>query len=179
MIRDEQKRRAKERVATELKKFLTIVLYIWVLLSLLEIHRFVVLREAHPGSLSGYRIGFAAVNAIVLAKVILIGQALHAGERLSKGRPIESALYKSAVFAFLLVCFEILEEVIVGLIHGKSIVASIPQLGGGGIEGKVLVGIIAFVVLIPFFLFTEMEKVLGKETVYSLLIRKTSQSKAA
>jgi hypothetical protein len=88
-------------------------------------------------------------------------------------------LYKSAVFAFLLVCFEILEEVIVGLIHGKSIVASIPQLGGGGIEGKVLVGIIAFVVLIPFFLFTEMEKVLGKETVYSLLIRKTSQSKAA
>jgi hypothetical protein len=50
-----------------------------VFLSLFEIHRFIVLSQANAAVLSGYRLGFAAVNALVLGKVILIGQALHAG----------------------------------------------------------------------------------------------------
>ena len=169
MISAEQKRKAKERAASELKRFAAIALYIWIFLSVFEIHRFVVLREVHAGSLYGYRIGFAAVNALVMGKVILIGQALHAGERLREKRLIQSVLYKSAVFALLLVCFDIVEEAIVGLIHGKSLVASIPQLGGGGLEGKILVGIMAFVVLIPFFLFTHLEQVLATDTLRSLI----------
>jgi len=169
MISSEQKRKAKERVATEIRKFLAIALYIWVFLSVLEIFRFVVLRQVHVTSFHGYRIGLAAVNALVLGKVILIGQALHAGERLREKRLIQSVLYKSAVFAFLLVGFEIIEEVIVGLIHGRSLVASIPQLGGGGLEGKILVGIMAFVILIPFFLFAELARVLGSDTLRSLI----------
>jgi len=172
-------RKAEERAATELKKFVAIALYLWVFLSLFEIHRVVVLREANAASLSGYRIGFAAVNALVLGKVILIGQAVHVGERLSEKRLIYSALYKSAVFALLLICFDIVEEVIVGLIHGRSIVASIPRLGGGGLEGEILVGVMAFVVLIPFFLFTELERVLGKGSLHSLILHNRSTSKAA
>ena len=78
-----------------------------------------------------------------------------------------------------MVCFEIVEDVIVGVIHGKSVVASIPQLGGGGLEGKILVAIMAFVVLIPFFLFTELERVLGKDNLHSLIVQNTSKSKAA
>ena len=179
MISNEQKRKAKEKVKTELKKFIAIVFYLWVFLSLFEIHRFVILREANAASLSGYRLGFAAINALVLGKVILIGEALHAGERLREKRVIQSVLYRSAIFALLVVCFEIVEEVIVGVIHGKSVVASIPQLGGGGLEGKILVAIMAFVVLIPFFLFSELERVLGKDSLYSLIVQNTSKSKAA
>ena len=70
---------------------------------------------------------------------------------------------QSAIFSLLLVCFEIIEEVIVGLIHGKSLVASVPQFGGGGLEGKLIVGLLAFVSLVPFFLFTEVQRVLGTE----------------
>jgi hypothetical protein len=179
MISDEQKRKAKERVVTELTKILAIAFYLWVVLSLLEIHRFVVLREVSPASVAGYRIGFAAINALILSKVIIIGQALHVGERGSEKRLVNSALFKSAIFALLLICFDIIEEVIVGLIHGKSITASIPQLGGGGLEGKILVGIMAFVFLIPFFLFIEMQRVLGKDKLQSLIVHKRSNADAA
>ena len=179
MISDEQKRKAKEKAVSELKKILAIAFYLWAVLSLLEIHRFVVLREVSPASVSAYRIGFAAINALILSKVIIIGQALHVGERLSEKRLINSALFKAAVFALLLVCFDIVEEVIVGLIHGKSITASIPQLGGGGLEGKILVGIMAFVLLIPFFLFIEIQRVLGKGKLQSLIIQKRSDADAA
>jgi hypothetical protein len=47
MNSDQSKRKIKERAATELKRYAVIVLYLWVLLSVLELHRFVVLRVLH------------------------------------------------------------------------------------------------------------------------------------
>ena len=179
MISADQKRKAKERAVSELKRFVAIALYIWVFLTLFEIHRFIILRQVHAASLSGYRIGFAALNALVMGKVMLIGEALHAGERLSRKRLIQSVLYKSAVFALLLVCFDVVEETIINLIHGQSLIASIPQLGGGGVEGRILVGIMAFVMLIPFFLFTELERVLGADTLHSMILQNKPEAEAA
>ncbi len=165
----QQTRKVKERAAAELKKFAMIALYLWALFSLFEIHKYAVLRAVNVNALSGYKIGFALVNALIMGKVILIGEALHVGEQLREKRMIYSVLFKSAAFALLVVCFDIVEEVIVGLIHGKSIAASIPQLGGGGLEGKILYGLMAFVVLIPFFLFTEVEQAVGKERLQSII----------
>lgn len=127
-------------------------------------------------SLSGYKIGFAAVNALIMGKVILIGEALHVGEQLSEKRLIYSVLFRSAAFALLVVCFDVVEEVIVGLIHGKSLVASIPKLGGGGLEGMLLFGIMAFVVLIPFFLFTEVQEAVGKEKLQAVIFHQRSKA---
>lgn len=178
-ISDQQKQKVKQKAISEVKKFAAIVLYLWVLLSVLEMHRFAVLREVHQTSAYGYRFGLAAINAFVLGKVILIAQDLHVGGRLGEKRIAALALFKSAVFAVLLVCFDVLEEVIVGVIHGKSIAASVPQIGGGGLEGKVIVGIIGFVVLIPFFLFTEMQRVMGRDELYALIFRKKTKVGAA
>lgn len=178
-ISDQQRRKVKEKAVTEIRRFVTIVLYLWLLLSLLEIHRLAVLREVHQASVHGYRFGLAAINALVLGKVILIAEDLHFGERFSQKRMVIAALFKSALFAVLLVCFDVLEEVIVGVIHGKSVAASVPQMGGGGLEGKVIIGVIAFVVLIPFFLFTEMQRVMGKEELHSLMFRDRSKADAA
>jgi len=179
MISEEQKRKAKERAVTELKRYAAIAFYLWVLFSLFELHRIAVLRGVNSASVSGYRIFFAAVNALIMGKIILIGQALHIGERLSEERLIFSALYRSAMFGLLAVCFNVIEGVIDGLIHGKSIVASIPRMGGGGLEGMILYGVMAFVVLIPFFLFTELEQSLGKDKLHSLILQKKSRVDAA
>lgn len=178
-ISDQQKRKVKDKAITEVRRFAAIVLYLWVLLNLLEIHRLAVLREVHQASVHGYRFGLAVINALVLGKVILIAEDLHFGDRFSQKRMVSSALFKSAVFAVLLVCFDVLEEVIVGVIHGKSVAASVPQMGGGGLEGKVIMGVIAFVVLIPFFLFTEMQRVVGKNELHSLMFRDRSKADAA
>lgn len=179
MISHQQKQNLRERAITETKKFIAIALYLWVLLSVFELHRFSVLRDLNLNALFGYRFGFAALNALILGKVILIGQALHVGEHFSEKRLIYSALFKSAIFSLLLVCFEVIEEVIVGLIHGKSLLASIPQFGGGGLEGKLIVGLLAFVTLIPFFLFIEVQQVLGKENLRKLLFQDRSKADAA
>jgi len=178
MISNEQKRKVKEKAIEETKRFIAIALYLWVLLVVFELHRFAVLREVHLNSLPSYRFGEAAINALVLGKVILIGQALNVGHQLSEKRLIYSVLFKSAIFALLLICFEIVEEVIVGLIHGKSLAASVPRFGGGGLEGMLLVGLMGFVALIPFFLFAEVQRVIGKEKLYSLILQERSKPAA-
>jgi predicted ABC-type sugar transport system permease subunit len=178
---DQQKSKAKlkERAASELKRYAVIVLYLWVLFGLFELHKYAVLREVNLASLSGWKLGFALVNALILGKVILIGEAFHVGEQLSEKRLIYSVLFKSASFAALVVCFDIVEDTIVGLIHGKSVAASIPPLGGGGLEGKMLYGFMAFVVLIPFFLYTEIQEAIGKEKLHALILNERAKADAA
>jgi hypothetical protein len=105
--------------------------------------------------------------------------ALHFGEHFSRGLLVYSVLVKSALFAVLVVCLDIIEEIVVGLIHGKSFAASIPQLGGGGLEGTILVGILVFLVLIPLFLLTEVLKVAGKDRLRSFILHEQSKSDAA
>lgn len=179
MISDQQRRKAKERVATEFKRYIAIALYLWVLFGMFEIHRFAVLRDVNHGPISAYRIGFAAINAFIMAKIILIGDAIHLGEQLSEKRVIYSVLFKSVVFAVFVICCNVLEGVIVGLIHHSAIGASIPRMGGGGLLGMILYGVMAAIVLVPFFLFTELQRLIGKEKLHSLILAKRPKADAA
>jgi hypothetical protein len=164
----------EQKVVEELRKFSLIVSYVWAVLLLLELHRFAIFRELNQTPRIDYRIWFTLINALVLGKVILLAQDLHVGEQLKVNQLVLSILFKSAVYAVLLLCFNVIEEVIIGVLHGKTIVESVPGLGGGGLEGKLIVATIMFVFFIPFFAFTEIRRVLGKEKVRSFMLEKRS-----
>ena len=171
-ISDQQKHKIKENAISGAKSFAAIVFYLWVLLSVLELHRVAVLREVHQTSVSGFKFGFAAINALVLGKFVLIFQDIHLGEQFKNKSIVTSTLFKSATFALLLICLHVLEEIIVGAIHGKSLAASVPQIGGGGLEGIVIMGIVAVVALVPFVLYGEMQRAVGKDELHSLMFGK-------
>jgi hypothetical protein len=179
MISDEQKRKAKGRVTTELKKYIAIAVYLWVLFGMFEIHRFAVLRDVTHASISAYRIGSAAVTALIMAKFIMIGDAIHIGGQLSEKRVIYSVLFKSIIFALFVICCNVIEGVILALIHGTSIGSNVPRMGGGGLLGMALYGVMGSIVLIPFFLFTELQRLIGKEKLHSLILQKRPRANAA
>jgi hypothetical protein len=149
----------------EARKFVVRFLYLWILFALFALHKSILLPDA--GIIYGQ--GFAVVNAFVLAKVMLVGDNLHVGEKFDTRPLIYPVLFKSALFAIILVCFDLIEEVVVGSLHGKSIGESIGSIGGGTLEGILSVGIIMFVVLIPYFAFREMAKVVGERQMRELL----------
>jgi hypothetical protein len=160
----------KQKAVEEAKRMLVITAYLSVLLSVFELHRVGVLRAQHlPYS---YRVGFSLINALILAKVILIADALHAGKRLAGATMLAAVILKSVIFAMILICFDIVEEVLVGLFHGKSLAESLPQLAGGGLEGQLIVGVMIFVVLIPFFAFTELRQAIGQDVFDDLVFRR-------
>jgi hypothetical protein len=116
---------------------------------------------------------------LILGKVILIAEELHVAKQLEEKRLVYSILFKSAVFAVLLVCFDVVEEVIVGMFHGKTVAQSLPQVAGGGLEGELIAGLIIFVVLIPYFAFTEVRRVVGKDKLHALVLDKRPKADAA
>lgn len=170
------KQRAKERLIAETWKFLVMVGYVWVVLALLELHRAVVLRQYNIGHRLSYRVGFALLNALVLAKVMLVAEDLHVAAGFGDRALFYLIILRSSAFSIILVCFDILEEVLVGMFHGKPFAQSIPMLGGGGLEGALLVGVIIFVVLIPFFGYQEIARVMGKDELLSLMFTKRAIS---
>ena len=163
-------RSLKQKALEEAKRMLGITAYLWVLFSVFEVHRVAVLRGQHlPTS---YRIGFSLINALILAKVILVADALHAGKRKAGTTMFAAVMFKSGILAIILVCFNVVEDVMVGLFHGKTLAESVPEVAGGGLEGQLLVGLMIFVVLIPFCAFEELRRAIGQDTFNDLLFRR-------
>jgi hypothetical protein len=165
---DPSHRTLKQKAYHELKEFFGIALYLWVILALFQLYRSVLLAEEH---ISLAHQGFAVINALALAKVLLVAKALHLGEWVEDWPLIYPTLLKSALFTIVLACFKILEEAGLGLYRGKSFQQSIADLGGGTLNGILCLSLIMFVTLIPFFVVTELQGVLGEGKLIQLFFR--------
>lgn len=169
-MRNESLNRARQRGLAEARKLFWIFLYLWVLLGLFAIHKSIILNELH----FFYHQGFAFINAFLLAKVMLTAEIFHVGDNLKHKPLIYPIVFKSAIFSVILISFYILEEVLVGMRHGQTFSKSIPTLGGGGVDGILVVGIIMFVVLMPFFALREFARDIGDDKLYQLFfVRRT------
>jgi hypothetical protein len=160
----------KKTLVVEAKHFSVIVGYLWIVFSLFELHKWVILRQHNIGYALAYKVGFSFINAIVLGKVIFIVEELHVVEHLAYKPILYPILYKSVVFSVILICFHSVEELFVGIVHGKTMTQSIPAIGGGGAAGILLVGAISFLMLIPFFAFREVGRIMGEDALTSLLL---------
>ena len=157
----------KERAVHQLKEFLAMFIYLWVLLTLFVINQSVVLaREAH----SYQAHFFAFINALILAKILLIGEDLHLGNRFRHKPLLYSIFYKCFIFMIFFIGVHILERVIEGVWSGRTIARSFPDIGGGSLTGILSLGATVFVALIPFFAFREISRVIGPSELWSLLL---------
>jgi len=164
-----QPRDLKERIFEEVKRFIVIFLYLWVVFALLSLHKSLVLTQRH---LDYEEHTFAIINALVFAKVLLVAEDLHLGERFENKPLIYPILHKSFVFTIVLICFHIVESVVVGLWHGNTIAESIPPILGWNPKGLLGVGVMCFIVLLPFFGFREVARVMGGREMRRLLFEK-------
>ena len=109
----------------------------------------------------------------------LIARALHLGDTAEDAPLIYPTLLKSALFSIVLACCKILEEAAVGFYHGKSFSESIADLGGGTLKGILTLTVLMFVLLIPFFGFGELQRVLGEHKLAQLFFRPRTVSEPA
>ena len=152
-------RTLKQKAYQGIKEYLVISCYLCIVFSLFALYRSVILAEHHIAIASQ---GFALLNGLALAKVMVVAQELHFADQLKTAPLIYPTLFKSATFAVLLGCFKILEEAAVGLYHGQSFNESIAAIGGGTLQGILSLMALLGVVLIPFFGFTELRRVFGE-----------------
>jgi len=162
-------RSLKQKAYSELKEFLIIAVYLYVVFTLFLVYKSVILDEENISYLVH---GVSLINALAFAKVVLIGEALHIGERANERPLIYPTVLKSASFSILLVVCKILEDAGLGLFHGKSFAESIADFAGGTWKGILTYTALMFVLFIPFFGFCELRRVLGKGKMAQIFLHR-------
>ena len=163
---DQQKPGLKARAIDEGKKFMIMTAYLWVFFAVFSLHKTVVLQQQ---GINYTEQGFAIVNALILAKVMLVADDLKLGARFTNRPLIYHILYSSFAFTVVLICFHIAEGAISALLRGKPISESLSDFGAGNLRGVLSLGAIVFVALIPFFAFRAIGRVLGEDQLWQLV----------
>ena len=116
--------------------------------------------------------GIALIEALVLAKVIMIGDILHIGRRV-KGRPlIIPTLYRAVTFSIWLGLFKIVEHIISSLVHGKNLADAVNELTSYSPYEMLAMCVVTVCAFVPFFAFKELEHTVGEAKVFEMFLKK-------
>jgi hypothetical protein len=148
-----------QRATHEAKEFAIVAVYLYITLGAVILMKTAVL---HSQGIAFAFWGVSAIKAAVLAKFMLIGNALKIGERNSTGPLIWPTLHKAFGFLVLLIIMTTIEQAVVGLFHRQSIASSLGELVGPRLEETIAGFLIMLLVLIPFFAFRILSDALGE-----------------
>ena len=158
----------REKAKEELRQFSAIAVYLALMLEALFTYRSLTLSES---GITAIHYGVAVVEALILAKVILIGQALRLGKGFEDKPLIVLVLVKTLLLGALVAFFSVIKDLILGLMHHETWRVVLHDVFAGGrneILARTLVIIVAF---IPFFAFSEVDRVLGQGILFGMFFR--------
>jgi hypothetical protein len=163
----------KKKAENELKEYAFISLYLAFVLCAISTYTMLVLRRYE---VSYWTYGTAIINALIVAKIILIGRMAHLGRQF-EARPLyQSVLYKSLAFGLLLFVFHVVEEVIKRLVHHHSVAGVIRDIDTDQMMARTIIVICAFV---PLFAWTELRRVMGEDKLHALFFKRGATSDSA
>jgi hypothetical protein len=155
----------RARAANELRDLVILTAYLYVAFGALIFYKYAVLRGA---GISWMPWGLAAIKAVLVAKFVLLGTALRIGERYQTKPLIWPTLHKSVVFLAVVLILTVIEEAVVGLLHGRTIRDSIAGIGGGTPEQLVAALVIVFFIFFPYFAIRSLGEVMGEKALFRL-----------
>jgi hypothetical protein len=154
-----------ERLREELQRYLAISAYLFAAFCALLFLRSVLMGRS-DGTL--LLLGTAAGKALILGKFILIGEAARIGTRIRARTLLQLIAIRSVLFLLLLVVLTIVEEIVVGQVHGRSVAEVMGEFGARSAEITARC-IVMLMLLLPLVTMTEMDRILGRGTLLRLL----------
>ena|SRR5277367_1192789 len=164
-----QKTGMKQKALRELEEMGVIFLYLAFFFCAIATYSMLLLNKFQ---VSYFTYGTSLINALVIAKVIIIGDYMRLGKKQEAKALIYLAVYKAILFSLLVFAFHIIEEVIKHLVHGESIA---PLFRETRIDDLLCRTLIIFCTFIPLFTFIELRRVIG-EGQFSALFFKSRET---
>jgi hypothetical protein len=157
----------KERARHELRSYIIISAYVWVIISLLRLHEELIAETYH---FSIHSQGRAIVTALILGKVVLLAEALQLGSYLGKRLPALAIVIRSVLFAAAILCFHAAEEATFVLWDGGTLASAVQGLSPEVIKRSIILALIMTIALVPYFLIKEIEKRTGQTNLLLLAV---------
>ena len=159
----------KKKIVHELGEYLIIVCYLTLVFAAFTQYRRILL-SAYGIDYMNY--GVAVIEALILGKVIMIGEVVRLGRGLEQKPLIYPTLYKTFVFTVFVAAFTLIEHVIKGLWQGKGLTGGLIELSEKGYHELLANSLVVFVAFIPFFAVKELGRVFGEDKIRTLFFKK-------
>jgi hypothetical protein len=173
---DEKRAGWKPRIRHELVEYFTNFVFLSFIFGAFTLYRRLILAEYHIGYA---HYGIALVEALVLAKIVMIGDIIGLGRRLENRPLVFPTLYKAFTFSLWVAVFGAGEHIVEGFLRGEGLTGGLHTLMSQGkyeISARALLMFFAF---IPFFAFRETERVLGEGAIRTLFFRRRGSAESA
>jgi hypothetical protein len=158
------------RIRKELITYWITVAYLTLYFGVFYNYRRLLLAQ-YQISYSNY--GIALIEALVLAKIILIGDFLRLGRGFENKPLVIPTLFRAFVFTIWVALFKIAENTVRGLIRGEGWMGGVNNITQGKYEFFASCHVVFFT-FIPFFAFKELIRVTGKDKIWKLFFRRKS-----
>lgn len=153
----------KQKAKHELREMIELVVYLAFFFCALAVYDMLLL---HQYSVDNWNFGFALINALVITKVIMIGEYARLGRKYESRPLLLSAVWKAFVFGLLVYAFHIVEEAIKRLIHGAPLITTPREIHFDELAAR---SVIVFCIFVPLFAFREFRRVMGEDQFRALL----------
>lgn len=157
----------KQRLREELYRYLAVSAYLYVCFAAILLYKSAILSSIGEHFLP---LGLAAGKALILGKFVLLGEAAGVGTRTGGRTLLQRIAISSLLFLLLLILLTIVEEVIVGLVHGHSIGQALTALAEHPWPETLASCFLMLLVLIPLVTVTEVSRALGPGALRRLLL---------
>ena len=158
----------KQKAVHELEETLVVMVYLAFFFCALATYRMILLNDWGDW---WFHYTAALINALVVGKVILIGEYAHIGKRYEAKPLLLSSIYKAFTYSLLVLVFHFVEEAIKRLIHGENVAGA---FRGVPIDHVLSALLVVFCTFIPFFGFRELSRVLGEDKFRDLVFHRKS-----
>jgi hypothetical protein len=148
----------REKVLEEFKLFSIVFAYLALMFGAFLTYRRLVSSES---GITYLHYGPGLIKAAVVAKIILVGQALKLGKSVESEPLRSSSLIKSVLYGLLVAAFNVLELAIEALLRGYDWQATANLVVMRGWQEVVAGALMTMVSFVPFFALWETGRVLG------------------
>ena len=159
----------RNKAIEELTEFAVLTAYLYVCFAAVIYMKSAVLQAQ---GMAYVPLGLAIIKAALCAKFMLVGRMFSMGERYKKHPLIVPTLHRSFAFLSLLIVLTFIEEAVVGVIRGRTILDSISGIAGGTFNQIVATILIMFLILIPYFAFRSLGDIVGDTTLVRLFFER-------
>lgn len=149
----------------ELELYISYFIFFALFFIAFTFYRSTLFQEYHLGAV---HYSSAIIQALIISKLILLGQKFHLGKNFISKPFLLGILYRSIIFSAFVFIMIVAEKMVEGKIEGRTVVESYRHLldiGYYEILGRV--GVVLFV-FIPFFAFLGLAERMGKKNFYEI-----------
>jgi hypothetical protein len=162
----------RQRFKEEMRAYAIISFYLWICFTTLLLYQNSILRI---NDLALLPLSSAAIKALILGKFILIGKAFKVGERVKHEVLLYRILWKSLATMLLLLIFTVIEDLLVGLVHGHAIADTMAEMMARSLVQWMAPSLLILLVLIPFIAFEKIDASMGKGSLSRILLGRSER----